>query len=140
MNYDSRTVNTAAIKHFVRGTLGCACADEVFEKIEQRDESPGDGMRGLRLLIGGRLLVRVVTPVDAALTEANLARWFAEGLAERDAAGLNRFRLVLGCHDAAALAPHARDIFDRVIPRDGRAHLHVLEGAALEELKMAARP
>lgn len=64
--------------------------------------------------------MRVVTPVDAALTEANLARWFAEDVADRDAAGLNRFRLVLGCHDAAALAPHARDIFALVVARDER--------------------
>jgi hypothetical protein len=139
MNSDSRSVDTAAIKHFVRGTLGCACTDEVFEHIERREESPGDGLRGLRLQIGGRLLVRVVTPVDAKLTEANLARWFAEGMAERDAAGMNRFRLVLGCHDAAALAPRARDIVDRLVPHDDRVHLHVLESAALAELKMAAR-
>lgn len=139
MNSDSRSVDTATVKRFVRGTLGCACADEVFEQIEGREESPGNGLRGLRLQIGGRLLVRIVTPVDAALTEANLARWVAEGTTERDAAGLNRFRLVLGCHAAAALAPHARDLFDRLVPRDDRAHLHVLDSAALAELRMRAR-
>lgn len=136
---DSQTIDTATIKQFVCGVLGCACPDTVFEHIDIRLEFPGVGASDVRLRIGGRLLVRIVAPVDARQVATDLARWLAEGVAERDAAGLNRFRLVLGCDDAGSLAPLARGTFDRIGLRDDRTHLHVLNRVALADLGLAAR-
>lgn len=123
------------IKHFVRGSLGCACDDAVFERIDRSRETPGAGACGTRLLIGGRLLVRVIAPVDANAIAANLQRWLAIGDAERDANGLTRFRLVLGCDEPAALRAQAQAIFEECGARNGgRTHLHVLDRRALAEI------
>ncbi len=139
MNNDPKTIETAMIKQFVRGALGCACPDAVFEHIDIQMEFPGAGASDVRLVIGGRLLVRIVAPVDARQIATELARWLAEGVGERDAKDMNRFRLVLGCDDAASLAALARDAFDRIGLRDDRAHLHVLNRAVLAGLGLAAR-
>lgn len=139
MSAGSDGIDTDTIKRFVRGTLGCACPDAVFEHIDCRRETGDAGTTVVRLLIGARLLVRVITPVDAAQLEAHLARWVARGIAEREAAGLNRFRLVLGCDNPASLSARAHAIFDGLESRDDRVHLHLLGSMALADLPTQAR-
>jgi hypothetical protein len=121
------------LERFARETLGCHCAPEVFQHIEDDWVAlPGRSAPVRRIAFGGRLLVYLIPiaePVDAA---AHLADWLAAGLAERDRRAMNRLRLVLACDDlppAAALAT-AGD-FAHLTVGDERAHLHLIPAAAL---------
>jgi hypothetical protein len=118
-------VQKAAIERFVRGTLGCQCPDEVFRRLEVGPlELPGGGT-GRKLVIGGRLLIHVVTapPRPQTLQVEELA---TAGRDERDRRGCNRFRLVIGMPAAASVPPSLEQRFSRALGGDDRAHLHVL--------------
>ena len=62
--------------------------------------------------------------------EDTLATWIAGlvrmGQAERDAAGYNRFRLVVPAAHADQYAASARRVFAESIGQDDRAHLHIV--------------
>lgn len=82
------------IKPFVQQVLGCQCPESVFSQIEHSLE-PVAGTVYQRLLIGERLLIYLLdlsTVIDA---EAVAGRLLRHGVAARDRAGLNRFRLVV---------------------------------------------
>jgi hypothetical protein len=126
--------DTETIKRFVRETLGCACEDAVFRSIDQRVEQLPGGATAVRLEIGHRLLVRAVSAMDATALVAQLPQWVAHGIEERDALGLNRFRLVLCTSDPSGLGTAAREMFDGLPLPDERVHLHVLPSEALSAL------
>lgn len=128
----------ASIERFVRGTLGCACPDEVFQQIETSalpGDLPGD-LPGVRLVIGNRLLVYVAL-APASLVAATRAL-VAAGRRERDARGWNRFRLVLATEAPEAERTAAADAFASAAAGDERAHLHVLAPAALPAVLSSA--
>ena len=107
------------LKHFIRDTLGCGCADEVFERIDIDSEV------GLtRLVVGQRLLIHLVElepgDADAAVFDTLVER----GREERDQHGWNRFRLVLPASVGDAVW---RQRFARYCEGDGRLHLHFIE-------------
>jgi hypothetical protein len=85
------------IRLFVRNTLGCGCSEEVFRTLEcvpgvcLRDDIKLDA----GLTIGNRLLIYVFTPAIHGEIEQQLAFLASTGKRERDARGLNRFRLVI---------------------------------------------
>jgi len=120
---------------FVRGTLGCACPDDVFEQIETSC-SPGR----LRLDVGGRLLVYVIAGTDAGDVRERLPAWVQDGVAERDRYGMNRFRLVLGSADPGAVRAVAEPAFAALAAGDDHVHLHCLHNAALAPLLAAPAP
>lgn len=129
----------AAIRRFVRETLGCTCPEEVFERIEDEYCAARDGLGEYRrLLVGERLLIYIVTlfegrgsaagwkdGLDDAL-EAQLCALLAAGRAERDRLGLNRFRAVLAAPEPDALAPLARRALATFHDADAKVHLHVV--------------
>jgi hypothetical protein len=118
---------------FVRATLGCTCPDAVFEQIE----TARAGAERLRLGVGGRLLVYVIAGTDADDVVERLAGWVRDGVAERDRRGMNRFRLVLGAADPAAVRAVAEPRFAALTAGDDHVHLHCLHNAALRPLLAA---
>jgi hypothetical protein len=123
---------TAAIERLVRQDLGCTCPPQVFERIEAGSiQLPGLSIASRRLAIGGRLLVYVLEPDDVGQALAQLPLWVAAGRADRDAAGMNRFRLVTITPDPASMDAAIRPRFDALPDRDERTHLHVLSKAAV---------
>lgn len=111
--------------------LGCGCPDEVFRKMDYEEASGKHG--GLRVLIGGRLLVRLVPikPGGQAPTLEEVLALLHDIKQERDRRGLNRSRLVLvdgtdGIAVLKALADKAWDQFGTTDGNDGRVHLHVV--------------
>ncbi len=117
--------DTAAFaRRFVRDVLGCTCPDEVLERIEI-DRRPGDPPL-TRIRVGGRLLIYLLAPPVPERAEGIVTRLLAEGLAERDAGGYNRFRLVLAAEAPAGLRAAAEAAFGSTRP-DERTHLHVVE-------------
>jgi hypothetical protein len=123
----------AGIERFVRGTLGCTCAPEIFAVIE--DLPPDGAVPGepRRISIGGRLLIHLVE--DAGLADPDrLAGLVRAGRQERDQRGMNRFRLVIATDDPAALGERL-DAELRGLPEvDDRTHLHLVERSALAGL------
>ena len=119
--------DTVQITRFVRGTLGCQCPDDVFRSITVESREPVGGSPPFtRLSVGHRLLVYLARPGP----EDTLATWIAGlvrmGQAERDAAGYNRFRLVVPAVHADQHAASARRVFAETIGQDDRAHLHIV--------------
>ena len=122
------------IERFVRGTLGCGCPDEVFRTVSVSRLPAVPGRPSvLQLLIGSRLLIHVA----AAPAEPSAAGWLeqlaANGRAVRDRHGYNRFRLVIAAEATGRDAAGLEARFARVLARDERAHLHVLEPGQLPE-------
>jgi len=125
------------VEQFVRGALGCGCPEEAFRSIVVDREVANRGRPFTRLVIGKRLLVYVVEPQSGVDLETETVELVTAGRAERDACGLNRFRLVL----APAQPMHARsDLaawFSRAVGADDRAHLHLLSAQELPAALLA---
>ncbi|MCU0933440.1 MAG: hypothetical protein MUE86_03140 [Thiobacillaceae bacterium] len=114
----------AFARAFVRESLGCGCPDELLAQlgIERRPGGP------TVLSVGGRLLVHIRVCAREEDLERVLAGWLEEGLAQRDALGFHRFRLVLAAADPNALRARAEAWFaTRSV--DERTHLHLLRAA-----------
>lgn len=128
------------IQRFVRGTLGCQCPDEVFRTVSigHLPESPG-GSPVLQLLIGARLLIHVAEAPRNPPTADWIERLAANGRAERDRHGYNRFRLVIVGTAPGAPAADLEARFMRAVARDERAHLHLLEPGQLPAVLPAIR-
>ncbi len=100
----------ASIEHFVRGTLGCGCPDEVFQH--------------LQLQVGSRLLIQVVEPLDGAMDSDWIEQLAASGRAARDRHGYNRFRLVIAAPAPLSSVRELQECFARAFVGDEKAHLH----------------
>lgn len=116
-----------AAERFVRGTLGCGCADEVFRRVTvDRDLAVGHRRLAWRIDVGGRLLVYVLEPGGPADLEGGLEELVRAGRAERDAGGFNRLRVVVAADDPTPLVAPAQALFGRSGAVDERVHLHVI--------------
>lgn len=125
------TSRREAVERLVRGSLGCTCPGEVFERIEEGQAAlPNLAGAVRRIAIGGRLLVYLIEANDAAQALARLPVWLSAGRAERDAACMNRLRLVVLADEPGPLDQALRAGFDALPDRDERTHLHVLPKAA----------
>jgi hypothetical protein len=110
-----------ALEHFVRGTLGCKCPDEVFQAIAiDRTESH------TRLVVGNRLLIYVLETSPGKAPGKALARLAEQGLTDRNAQRLNRFRLVIASTQPTLALADAKANFAEAVGDDDRAHLHVI--------------
>lgn len=118
---------TPALRGFVRDTLGCACPESVFESVERGRLANVAGQPVTRLVIGGRLLIYVAAGEPTAARVAALA---ASGRWDRDASGLNRFRLVLGLPAEASEVAALEAAFGDAAGGDPKAHLHCVPAAA----------
>ena len=130
-------MNGPALEQFVRGTLGCACPDEVFRSVSVRLVPAAAGRPAFtEVLVGSRLLIRLVTMPAEPAAPGWLEQLATDGRATRDRHGYKRFRLVIAA-PADDLAPErtgglaAR--FARATACDDRTHLHMLAQAQLPE-------
>jgi len=116
------------IKYFIQKTLGCGCPEEVFQSIETRQNVRLNNFITLdsAIIIGDRLLVYIMEAGSAGCVEEHLPVLVAAGRNERDAKGLNRFRLVLVADDAEGLRKSAERQFEELRSSDKKVHLHVI--------------
>jgi len=120
-------VDRQSIEHFVRGTLGCHCADEVFQSIAiERASTPDAALPYTRLVVGERLLIYIHETQPAEATTATVSKLAQQGLSERDAKQYNRYRLVIVSAHPTQVLDVADTSFASVTGTDNRAHLHVL--------------
>ena len=110
-----------ALEHFIRSTLGCKCPDEVFQSVAiDRADSH------IRLMIGNRLLIYVLEIAPGRTAAKAVSRLTEQGLADRNAEHLNRFRLVVASAQPTLILADAKASFAGAAGADDRAHLHVL--------------
>lgn len=111
----------------MRETLGCACPEATFESVQRGTLSGVVGTAVTRLVIGERLLIYV------AGGEPDVSRVIAlagAGRRDRDAHGLNRFRLVVGLPAEAGGVAALEQAFRGAVGDDPKAHLHCVSAAA----------
>ncbi len=113
------------IKRFVQKTLGCSCADDVFENIVYQQVH--DGILGSKVNVGGRLLIYIITVDGTAGIQHVIHTALEQGIEERDNKGFNRFRLVLVASRPDALRSSAEQAFDRSDHSDEYTHLHIVD-------------
>lgn len=127
-------VNDENTIRFVRRTLGCACPDEVFKKIEYGDADRGEESCVQTITVGGRLLIHLWKVNDLATVEAKLPTVLFRGKEHRDRLGLNRIRIVLATDDVERVGSLARQLFQAWSGKDEKVHLHVLRTEDLARL------
>ena len=129
--------NDQQITRFVREELGCGCPDEVFEQIERKQLSDIGGTdQSFRLLIGERLLIYLLQPMETTLLGQSIETWIATGREDRDANGYNRFRLVVVMPDGteAARITELEKLFVTFAADDEKLHLHLLEQSEIHSI------
>ncbi|WP_275099245.1 hypothetical protein [Sedimenticola hydrogenitrophicus] len=112
-----------AIEPFVRECLGCECPAQVFEAVEEEIRELS-GIRYQRLLAGRRLLVYLLSDADPERLPEWLDRLQRVGIAERDAAGYNRLRIVVPDLPNPLTQSGLLERFAQQAPGDERVHLH----------------
>lgn len=122
-----------AIKRFVQESLGCTCPEEVFERIDHRRHRVGDVAGVQRIDVGQRLLVYLVETDDPAWLQRHLAELVGAGVADRDAQGMNRFRLVIASTRPDLVGAAARARFRELAGVDDKVHLHLVAQDALDD-------
>jgi len=132
MNHDAKSV----IKTFVRETLGCQCADEVFSAIQYSHPvgMPFCSAEIARVVIGDRLLLYILETDSPSIIEHDLPLLLAQGKQERDRHGYNRLRLVLVTTVPLAAQMLAETVFNAQTIRDDRVHLHVTGPRAVYDM------
>jgi hypothetical protein len=118
--------NDGSLRHFIQEVLGCGCPEEVFRRIEIRELSR-DGVPLTRIEVGGRLLVEVFDTDNAPQAAERLPGWVAAAVAERDARGFNRARLVIATARQDQMQAPAQAVFAAIPGRDDHTHLHVVD-------------
>ena len=107
----------------VRDILGCTCPEEVFNHYQVHYCTAGFGPF-VQMIMGERLLVRLVNTSRLHSLEEEVPGMLSEGLAEREKRGLHRFRLVL----VGNTLPETGSILMKLPEELGpRVHLHMIE-------------
>jgi hypothetical protein len=116
------------IKRFIRNALGCGCPEDLFRSIDVRLKLRLNNFIVLEaaIIIGNRLLVSIADAGSAGCIEEHLPVLFSAGRKEREAKGLNRFRLVLAADEPEAARAAAERQFEELRGGDEKIHLHVI--------------
>jgi len=128
-------MDRAAIERFVRDALGCACPDEVFERITIRNQNPCRGLPVDRSLeIGGRLLIYISHARDNNIIEESLGGIIEEGTRARDLLGFHRFRYCVAATSPEEAQGILEPLFTKLPIQDDRVHFHVVDSRDLDFL------
>ncbi len=118
------------IKHFVQEVLGCSCPEEVFNEICCKNEN--NVFSGKKVTVGGRLLIYLVSMDSQSSVQEVVDAVLAEGVAERDREGFNRFRLVIVSSCPDEIRSLVQQAFNRSGCKDDMTHLHVVNTSHAE--------
>jgi len=132
----SKNWNKQRIVTFVKETLGCACPDEVFKKIDcqQEAEIVADSLV-LRLVIGDTLLVYIFLTQNIQEQIENMATLVSTGKQDRDNHTFNRYRLVLIDSEVRGENETLIKLFEQCTKNDEKLHLHFVEQQMVDDLK-----
>jgi hypothetical protein len=130
-----------AIRHFVRGTLGCNCPDSVFDHIEltRPNSNESAAFPITKLVVGGRLLIYVLHEPPWEFLKFLLPRLVAAGKAEREACQLNRLRIVIVTEQPTGPAEQANALFANSQGEDANVHLHLIAKKDMVDLGVSGQ-
>lgn len=124
----ARLAKKSCAVSLVRDLLGCGCPEEVFEHYHIQPYTSGS-IPMVQLIMGDRLLVRIVDAAKSGAAEETVMNLLEEGLKERERRKLNRFRLVM----VGTFSPSkTRGLEDLTEAMDPKVHLHVLPRLELD--------
>lgn len=127
--------NNAALKTFVKHTLGCGCPDSVFEKIEVKKHHSGAFPNEFtRIVVGDTLLIYIVRPASNTPLNESIQDAAVSGKDDRDSNCYNRFRLVLAAQDYPAMSETIEKQFKESFATDDKMHIHFLPKDQIEGL------
>jgi hypothetical protein len=112
------------IRTFVQATLGCACPEEVFDKIEYQNGS-GD-LWQKKINVGNRLLIYIATARNTPEMRHIIYEGLKQGVEERNRKGLNRFRLAVVVANPEEVRVLAEKAFESSEDADEKTHLHLM--------------
>jgi hypothetical protein len=121
------------IRQFVQETLGCSCPEEVFARIDYR-ENDDQEIWEKRIIVGDRLLIYVINPDDLSEIRGLIQSAIRQGVEERNELGFNRFRLVVVATQPDEQASIAESAFAHSEYVDDRTHLHVVTEREVAEI------
>jgi len=126
----------SSIKHFIRGELGCACPDEVFETMDVQHAPPRfEGLPGdCLIVVAKRLLVLLIATEHWQDVSCNLESLVSRGRELRDGGGFNRIRFVVATPDHEAAEAVLMEQFSALPLLDDRIHLHLIAPEGLPVL------
>lgn len=127
-------MNPAKVKRFVQQKLGCACPDDVFERIKVKSGN-AKTLYQWKIVIGQKLLITICQIDERRQIEKMLRSIVISGKKERDRHGLKRFRVVLATEEVDRLAPVAKRVFEDLRSGDEKMHLHVVRMEDVKDLK-----
>lgn len=122
--------NYPEIKNFVQKTLGCACPEEVFNKIDYQQASGGIWKK--KINVGDRLLIYIIAMNDKSDIRELISTALKQGVIERNNAGLNRFRMVLVSSHPERIRDSAEQAFINSQYADEKTHLHIVSEKEVE--------
>ncbi|HPS59258.1 MAG TPA: hypothetical protein PK514_14220 [Spirochaetota bacterium] len=116
-----------SIKNFAVDVLGCGCGQSVFNSIDVAEGVRLDcGVRlSKKILIGNRLLIYIADVKECS--PADIESVVRDGLAERDANGYNRLRLVIVAPETEGAAEAYSAAFGKLMTRDEKCHIHIVK-------------
>ncbi|MCW8944611.1 MAG: hypothetical protein OQL27_07535 [Sedimenticola sp.] len=128
---------SGAVESFVRDCLGCRCPAEVFKQVasEQRELF---GIHFQRLLAGDRLLVYLVLDAGSKSLVGVVEKLHQLGVAERNAAGYNRLRIVLPAELEDSIRSQVIASFADAAAEDQKVHLHFVPQDRLNAYRITA--
>jgi len=125
-------LNKEKLTGFIRGTLGCGCPDEVFEKIESSRIAVG-ALPGAatRIEVGDTLLLYVVAPASIQELTDTVAEVADSGRRDRDVNHYNRFRLIVSDDSGEGERAGAVAGFAQEVGSDKKMHIHFVDAATI---------
>ncbi len=125
------------IKSFVKDDLGCKCPDNIFFQIKfQKDVKLGYDLKVDRIItIGNRLLIFLFYIKYLEFADKNLDNIIKCGKSWRNDEDLNRFRLVFITTAPKKLEKHISSKFKKIIGKDKKIHLHIIDEKSFKDKK-----
>jgi hypothetical protein len=117
--------NNEKIKLFVKDTLGCACPEKVFEKIDVNNLQALEHEKEMtRIVVGETLLIYVICPELSGDFVESVKSIGLAGKTDRDTNHYNRFRLVVSGFDDELQQGKAAWRFSNAFNTDEKMHIH----------------
>ena len=125
--------NNEKIKVFVKNTLGCACPEKVFEKIDVSSLQTLEH-EITRIIVGDTLLIYVIHPDITGNFVDSVEAIGLAGKMDRDTHHYNRFRLVVSGFDDEVQQGKVSGRFSKSFNKDEKMHIHFVDQELVDGL------
>jgi hypothetical protein len=129
------SLNNEKIRVFVKNTLGCACPEKVFEKIEvSKLPTVAHDMEITRIVVGDTLLIYIIRPEPIFNIVDSVESIGLAGKVDRDTNNYNRFRLVVSSLEDDVQQDKVSERFAKSFNTDEKMHIHFVNQELVDGL------